>query len=307
LRFSGEGTGIVKAERRECEMCALLATPELTVHDGEHVVIAMPRRTRSAGNLLIIPRVHVSSVCDLPLAVARELVTGASRAALMCADLVAPDGINTWLDAGDITGDNHPHIVFEVVPRHAGQVYKFLPRAQLPVLLPGEICALIQDIGRRDHRTGETVVPGAHCDACEAVNGLDPDGLWVEVTRKEGTVTFITDRQRSPGSLLVLPERHVRWVGELTPAEGSALAEAIWGAVGALGEAFKPGGWHIWTGTGPVAGQSMSHMHFQVVPRYAGVRYTFAPSGQLPVTDLAERQHQAACVRSSLGFDRSLR
>lgn len=289
---------MLKIEQPECEMCILLSTPELAVYGDEYIVIAMPRRTRIPGNLLVIPRVHVSTVTDLPLKAVRALVVGASRAARICADLLEPDGINTWLDVGDITGDTHAHIVFEVVPRYAGQTYKFLPREQLPVLAADELSAMIQAIGDSSHRNNKTEDLASNCDACEAVKGFDPDGLWVEVMRKDGIVTFITDRQRSIGSLLILPERHVQWIGELTPAEGSAFGEAIWCAIGALSEAFKPGGWHIWTGTGSVAGQSMSHMHIQVAPRYANASYTFIPSAQLPVTDLIERQRQSAHVRS---------
>ena len=138
------------------------------------------------------------------------------------------------------------------------------------------------------------------CDACEALQGRDPEGLWVEVEAGALVATYVTDRQRAPGSLLVLPRRHARWLGELSAAECHALGSAILRAARALDYCYRPHGWHLWTGSGAIAGQSMSHMHFQLVPRHLAADYSFAPSAELRVTGLEERRAQATSLQRHL-------
>lgn len=138
------------------------------------------------------------------------------------------------------------------------------------------------------------------CDACDAMSGIDPENLWLEVESNDLISTYVTDRQRSDGSLLLLPRRHVGWIGELDEDEAAAFGSAIWRAIAALGREFGPDGWHLWTGSGVVAGQSMSHMHFQLVPRYANRPYSFAPSADLEVAELSARTGQAARLRRAL-------
>lgn len=138
------------------------------------------------------------------------------------------------------------------------------------------------------------------CDGCLVVAGLDETDLWVEVAADEHTATYVTDRQRSTGSLLVLPRRHVAWVGDLQPGEAEALAAAIWRAAQAVREVYGPDGMHLFTGSGSAAGQSMFHMHFQVTPRYEGAPYSFAPSTEVPLTPLADRTAQASALIAAL-------
>lgn len=117
----------------QCEMCVLVAERKHHVVRYERVVIAVPARTRAPGNLLVIPVAHVPSVNALSEPVARELVVAASRSARMCGEVQACDGINTWVDMGEVTGEPHEHIVFEVVPRRTGVPYTFMTRAELPL------------------------------------------------------------------------------------------------------------------------------------------------------------------------------
>jgi len=74
----------------------------------------------------------------------------------------------------------------------------------------------------------------------------------------------------SKGHALIVPRRHVASLFDLDEAE---LA-AIWSAVSAvrqqLQEEFKPDGFNIGVNDGTAAGQTVSHAHLHVIPRYAG-------------------------------------
>jgi histidine triad (HIT) family protein len=97
--------------------------------------------------------------------------------------------------------------------------------------------------------------------------------------------------------MLVLPRRHVQRFTELDHDEVTQLAGLLRNAVWAVKRAFGPDGTHVWTSTGVLAGQSLRHMHFQIVPRYQHEPYSFAPSDELPVTDYFERAEQAKRIR----------
>ena len=103
--------------------------------------------------------------------------------------------------------------------------------------------------------------------------------------------------------MLVLPERHVPRVAHLEPSEVTELFLLVRDLSRAVVDAFAPDGLHVWSGSGGLAGQSMRHMHVQIVPRYRNRAYTFAPSSELPITPFAERRRQAQLIRSHLDFE----
>ena len=127
----------------------------------------------------------------------------------------------------------------------------------------------------------------------------DPDS-WVFVSQNEFSTTFITDRQRSLGSVLLLPNQHVVKLTDLSCSQSGRLLEDLSKMVRAIMHCFNPDGFHVWTNTGVVAGQSMGHLHIQIVPRYKNQDYSFAPSDDLPMTCLNSRRSQASMLRGYL-------
>jgi histidine triad (HIT) family protein len=112
---------------------------------------------------------------------------------------------------------------------------------------------------------------------------------------------FMNLRQRSIGSVLVAPHRHVLSLPMLEMEEAHELL--VWtNRVGrAIVDAFKPQALHSWCNVGEPAGQSLPHLHFQIVPRYEGIPYTFVGSAQLTISPPAELDGLAAklieCLR----------
>ena len=72
------------------------------------------------------------------------------------------------------------------------------------------------------------------------------------------------------GHLLVLPKRHINSITELTKKEREELFDLIDFSVIALKQVLKPHGYNIGSSVGKVAGESIHHLHFHVLPRFEG-------------------------------------
>ena len=74
----------------------------------------------------------------------------------------------------------------------------------------------------------------------------------------------------SPGHLLLIPHRHVASYFDLTTAEKQALWQLLDEAKILLDREHGPGGYNVGINCGPVAGQSVPHVHLHLMPRYVG-------------------------------------
>ena len=72
------------------------------------------------------------------------------------------------------------------------------------------------------------------------------------------------------GHCLIIPKRHFQSLFEATPEEHSALWELVEQARQYLLNEYAPDGFNIGINDGPVAGQTIMHLHIHLIPRYAG-------------------------------------
>lgn len=72
------------------------------------------------------------------------------------------------------------------------------------------------------------------------------------------------------GHLLVVPKRHVETWEELSFEEKVALLKGVDLAMERLKDAISPDGFNIGINLGKAAGQTVSHIHIHVIPRYNG-------------------------------------
>ena len=91
------------------------------------------------------------------------------------------------------------------------------------------------------------------------------------VWRGAGVVAVLNAYPYTSGHLLVMPERHVGEIEELTPAEAGELWQAVTGAVRALKQAYGPDGVNLGANLGRAAGAGIpGHFHVHVLPRWLG-------------------------------------
>ena len=74
----------------------------------------------------------------------------------------------------------------------------------------------------------------------------------------------------SPGHTLIIPKRHVGSWFEITKDEQSGLLELLERAKTDLQIEYSPDGYNIGINDGPIAGQTVPHLHMHLIPRYKG-------------------------------------
>ncbi len=70
------------------------------------------------------------------------------------------------------------------------------------------------------------------------------------------------------GHTLVIPKRHVASFFELTEQERNAMLTLLDAAKAKLEQEHQPAGYNIGVNDGPAAGQTVSHCHMHLIPRY---------------------------------------
>ena len=104
----------------------------------------------------------------------------------------------------------------------------------------------------------------------------------------------------SPGHLLIIPRRHTPAWPNLSSAEKAAIWSAVDQSQRLISERFHPDGFNVGFNESAAAGQTISHFHLHIIPRYAGdvadprggVRMLFpiGPTILLPMRDFLELQ-----------------
>ncbi len=74
----------------------------------------------------------------------------------------------------------------------------------------------------------------------------------------------------SPGHTLVIPRRLVATWSEATPEERAAVMALVDVVMADLARTHRPDGFNVGFNEGPAAGQTVSHLHVHVIPRYRG-------------------------------------
>jgi len=74
----------------------------------------------------------------------------------------------------------------------------------------------------------------------------------------------------SPGHTLIIPHRHIGSMFDLHTEEWSALVALLTAAKAALDKEFSPAAYNVGINDGPMAGQTVPHLHIHLIPRYAG-------------------------------------
>lgn len=74
----------------------------------------------------------------------------------------------------------------------------------------------------------------------------------------------------SPEHTLIIPRRHVGSFFEVSTEEREALLNLLSEAKRSLVEEFHPDAFNIGINDGAAAGQTVSHLHIHLIPRYMG-------------------------------------
>jgi diadenosine tetraphosphate (Ap4A) HIT family hydrolase len=90
--------------------------------------------------------------------------------------------------------------------------------------------------------------------------------LWTDGV----AIAFSDSFPISPGHTLIIPTRHFGTWKEALPEERSALSRTIATVQEILRNLHSPDGFNVGFNDGPAAGQTVTHFHIHVIPRYNG-------------------------------------
>jgi histidine triad (HIT) family protein len=124
------------------------------------------------------------------------------------------------------------------------------------------------------------------CIFCAIVAGRIPS--W-QVHADEHAVAFLDVAPWHRGHTLVVPRRHVADLVSGTPALAE-IAPAVDAVARLLKHRLNADGLNLLSSAGPVAGQTVHHLHVHVIPRYAGepgLRRLVDPGRGAPEGELA--------------------
>jgi diadenosine tetraphosphate (Ap4A) HIT family hydrolase len=109
------------------------------------------------------------------------------------------------------------------------------------------------------------------CVFCRILATGDPSPDNGIVYRDGVSCAILNAYPYATGHMLVMPERHVSGLDELTPEESASLWETARTAVDVLWDAYEPDGANLGTNLGRAAGAGIpGHLHLHVLPRWSG-------------------------------------
>lgn len=107
--------------------------------------------------------------------------------------------------------------------------------------------------------------PKKNCAFCDSANIH-----MRQIARNDLAWSFPTNIPIVPGHILVAPTRCVERLRDLTSQEIAAILDLIGAMTKALEKTFGAQGFNYAWNEGELAGQSVPHIHFHVLPRKAG-------------------------------------
>jgi ATP adenylyltransferase len=105
------------------------------------------------------------------------------------------------------------------------------------------------------------------CVFCEAVQHGDP----LILKRGPGCFAIMNRFPYTAGHCMVLPDRHVGDLSEMSPEEISAVMSLVNDLIAAIRTTMHPDGFNVGCNIGKVSGAGIAeHFHMHVVPRWSG-------------------------------------
>ena len=109
-----------------CIFCAIVngENPATVIAEDENTICFLDIRPINKGHILIVPKEHAESLCDLDDLGASSLMPWARKISAAQRRAVGAEGINLYLADGELAGQEVPHIHLHVIPRFAGDGFR---------------------------------------------------------------------------------------------------------------------------------------------------------------------------------------
>ena len=110
------------------------------------------------------------------------------------------------------------------------------------------------------------------CVFCAIAAGEIPS---FKIYEDDSVLAFLDINPFSEGHTLVIPKEHYKNLLEVPPAVLAVLLERVQKVSSHIAATLPCEGFNILQNNGAVAGQTVNHIHFHIVPRFEGSGLTF--------------------------------
>ena len=106
----------------DCLFCKIInrEIPAEIVYEDEQVLAFLDIYPRSPGHTVVIPRVHATTIVDLPYVEINPLFSVVKRVTARIDAALTPQGFTIGLNHGSVSGQTVPHIHVHIIPRYDG-------------------------------------------------------------------------------------------------------------------------------------------------------------------------------------------
>lgn len=109
------------------------------------------------------------------------------------------------------------------------------------------------------------------CVFCNALEENIEDDNSLVVHKGTDVFTIMNLYPYNNGHLMVVPNRHISAINQITTEEFAEITKQITLASDALTELYSPQGFNIGANIGKAAGAGIdTHIHFHIIPRWSG-------------------------------------
>lgn len=135
----------------------------------------------------------------------------------------------------------------------------------------------------------------------------DNDNIFAKILRDEApayriyetdhALAFMDIMPQVPGHTLVIPKDPAEGIHDADPVILGSTIQAVQTVAAAVKQAFEAPGIMIAQLNGPAAGQTVYHLHFHILPRFAGLEFKLHAR---EVEDAAVLEDHAQKIRACL-------
>lgn len=135
------------------------------------------------------------------------------------------------------------------------------------------------------------------CPFCKIIAHAAPAAI---VCEDEETLAIMDLYPATTGHILVLPKRHIENIYAMPGELGARIMAVAVALARAIKRQLAPPGLNLIQANGANAGQTISHFHLHIVPRYSGDSVALRFGHSATPANLGELERLASLVRSAL-------